>query len=317
MHVNAGDRIFTYTGGVLDVQMTEVNQQFCMDTRDVLETSAVQLAGRNHPRGVTYYAPASLRAAAHAITHPDFTLTGFAALALYGLPFFADACDTVMIGPSTERKRDGSRYQPTLIRGSLQPDETWHLRCQGRQIPVATPALAVVQALKLIRKEEVVWPTVPVQGKDATFVRAVQLVDAARRFTSVDPEAIVAASHQKLDSRWVKKVIAASSRHADSPKETEMRLLAQLVADHYGLTLAEQVLITKGDQPITRLDLAFLEPKVGLMYDGAHHWDHQRRQKDAWINLETAALRWIMLRFASETLATLPETLGRLFDQIL
>lgn len=320
MHVAPGDLLIraddAVSGGALN-GLLEVAGGYSIPQRFARELPIARTASRHHPRGVTYQIPAAYRAAAFGLAYPDFTVTGFGALALYGLPYLSDACDTVLAGPGVDRKQLATASTPTLVRGQLRPGEVWTVKCAGRPITVATPPVVTAQALKAIRQGEARWSTVSVDGKDSDFVRAVQVVDAVRRFLSLETEEIIRASRQKLNSRWVSDVVAASSQYADSPKETEMRLLAQLVADQYGLTLEEQVVIRKNGEPVTRLDLALMELKIGLMYDGAHHWDHERRQKDAKINLEVAALKWTLLRFASATLHTLPTTVAGLLDEIL
>lgn len=320
MHVVPGDLLIrasdAVSGGALN-GLLEVAGGYSIPQRFATERAIARAAARHHPRGIAYEIPAAYRAAAFGLAHPDFTVTGFAALALYGLPFFADACDTVLAGPRVDRKQLATASTPTLVRSQFSPGEVWIVKCAGKPITVVTPPVATAQALKAIRQGEANWPTVSVDGKDPAFVRAVQLTDAARRFLGVDTEELIRVSSQKLNSRWVGEVIAASSPNADSPKETEMRLLAQQIADRYGITLEEQVVVRKDREPVTRLDLAFTEPKVGLMYDGAHHWDFERRQKDAKINLELATLKWTLLRFASATLHTLPTTVAGLLDEIL
>ena len=281
MHVVPGDLLVrardAVPGGALN-GLVEVAGGYSIPQRFATERAIARAAARHHPRGVAYEIPAAYRAAAFGLAHPDFTVIGFGALALYGLPFFADACDTVLAGARVDRKQLATASTPTLVRSQFSPGEVWTVKGAGKPITVVTPPVAVVQALKAIRQGEANWPTVSVDGKDPAFVRAVQLTDAARRFLGVDTEELIRVSRQKLNSRWVGEVVAASSPNADSPKETEMRLLAQQIADRYGITLEEQVVVRKDGEPVTRLDLAFTEPKVGLMYDGAHHWDFERRQ---------------------------------------
>ena len=140
-------------------------------------------------------------------------------------------------------------------------------------------------------------------------MRAVQLIDATRRFCNLNPEPIRTTAFGRLDKRWLSKVLAASSALADSPKETEMRLMAAPVARKHGVTLAEQVVIRNAwGKRVTDLDLALVEPRIGLMYDGAHHWDKQQRTRDSLIQIELVAQGWQVLRFAEGTLARLPET---------
>ena len=97
-------------------------------------------------------------------------------------------------------------------------------------------------------------------------------------------------------------------------QETEMRLLVEEVANRFGLTVREQHPVHQSGRLITVFDLALIEPRVGIMYDGRHHWDYQQRQKDALINLDVTAEGWTPLRFSSGTLPELPARLERLLS---
>lgn len=280
-----------------------INHEFSLPVTMLREPHLVAHAARHHPRGIAYPVPAADRAVAHALAYPGTTVTGMGALALYGLPFLADGCDTVLLGTGIRKNRAATALTPALWRRELRPNETWTVICAGQPICVASPPVAAVHALASIRRGECAWPA------HSAFVRAVQLIDATRRFCNLHPESIRATAFGRLDSRWLSKVLGASSALADSPKETEMRLLARPVAREHGLTLAEQVVIRNAwGKRVTDLDLALLEPRIGLMYDGAHHWDKQQRTRDSLIQIELVAQGWQVLRFAEGTLARLPET---------
>lgn len=280
-----------------------INHKFALPGAMLREPHLVAHAARHHPRGIAYPVPAPDRAVAHALAYPGTTVTGFGALALYGLPFLADGCDTELLGSGIRKNVPATDLSPALRRGELRPNETWTVFCAGQPISVASPPLAVVHALASIRRGESAWPA------PSVFVRAVQLIDATRRFCNLNPEPIRTTAFGRLDKRWLSKVLAASSALADSPKETEMRLLAAPVARKHGVTLAEQVVIRNAwGKRVTDLDLALVEPRIGLMYDGAHHWDKQQRTRDSLIQIELIAQGWQVLRFAEGTLAGLPET---------
>lgn len=278
---------------------------------DAIPPEVAERAARFHPRGVAYTVPAPHRALAHMLNHPSLAATGFAALALYGLPFLADCADTVLTGPAVPRKQLATASRPGLTRSD--PCELWRLQFFQKVLSAVPPAVALAQALALVKKGEAAWEVVPVPECGDTFVRAVQLVDAARRFLSIDPVELLAASRQRVDLPWLVSVLIASSTLADSPKESEMRLLAQEIARTFKLTLTEQfVLSDASGRAVTRFDLAFVELKIGLMYDGAQHWEHKRRHKDTRINLEAAVLDWQVLRFSAWTLELLIPTLDRI-----
>lgn len=106
-------------GGLLHVNpgrippgMASVNGQFLVP-RDYLRPSSVVLRDAvRHPRRVQYAVPAQYRAAACALTHPGTTLTGFGALALYGLPYLADAHDVVLIAPKNRMQSSAASSAP-------------------------------------------------------------------------------------------------------------------------------------------------------------------------------------------------------------
>ncbi|PAT07686.1 hypothetical protein CKJ82_08470 [Corynebacterium hadale] len=291
-----------------------INREFSLPATMLREPNLVAHAARHHPRGIAYPVPATDRAVAHALSHPGTTVTGMGALALYGLPFFADACDTVLVGPGIRKNRPATQYTPALWRLKLREHEAWTVMCAGQPISVAAPPLAAVHALLSIRRRESAWHTFDASA----LTRAVQLIDATRRFLNLTPESIRISASLRLDRRWLSQVLGASSALADSPKETEMRLLATPVAQKHGLTLAEQVVIrNRWGKRVTDLDLALMEPKIGLMYDGAHHWDKQQRTLDSLIQIELVAQGWQVLRFAEGTLARLPESVEEVLRRTL
>ena len=305
------DGMTMLAGGLLHVNpgrippgMASVNGQFLVP-RDYLRPSSVVLRDAvRHPRRVQYAVPAQYRAAACALTHPGTTLTGFGALALYGLPYLVDAHDVVLVSPTLSVKRWGRSFTPTLMRKQLKPNEVWKVVCRNVLINIATPPVAVAQALQLIRTQRCSWP-VHATGDEETRVRAVQLVDACRRFLGVAPEQITAAGRGRANNRWLADVLRASSVLADSPMETEMRLLAAPVARKFGLKLEEQFEFWADGQLISRADLAFPEAKVALYYDGGHHDEKGTRVRDTRIDLHLTSIAWRPLRYGTNMLGGL------------
>ena len=277
------------------------------------EPRMVARGARHHPRGIAYPRPAAERAVSHWLVRPGLTVTGFGALALYGLPVLADDCDTVLAGPRINRTRPATQLTPALLRTTFRPGETWTVICAGHRVSVAAPGLAAVHALMSIRRGDSAWHTTA----GSTLTRAVQLIDATRHFLNLHLDPIRTAAKHRLDRDWLEQVLAASSPLAQSPKETEMRLLAAPLARQYGLTLQEQVVITnKWGKRVTDLDLALMEPRIGLMYDGIHHWDKAQRTKDSLINIELAAQGWRLFRFSDGTLHRLPSMLDDLLARL-
>ncbi|WP_157672467.1 hypothetical protein [Corynebacterium mycetoides] len=259
----------------------------------------MEVQARHHPRALRYPAPAAARALAHAVERPRAVLTGFSALAVYGLPYLVEGHDTTLSCPVAANSNGGA-LTPTIRRSTHKPEEVWTVKVQGYPFRVAAPAVATVQALKT-------------SGSD--ILRAVQLVDCVRRYFSITPEALREAGHYRIRKPWLDKVVRLSSALADSPKETEMRLMVQELSHRFHVSVREQYPVFLGSRLITVFDLALLEPKIGLMYDGQHHWDFQQRQKDSLINLEVTTQGWTPLRFSAGTLPELPQRLGRLLSE--
>lgn len=288
-----------------------INSLFSIPVHEIRPTELAREGRLHHPLDLEYQVPAAYRAVAHALAHPDLVVVGFGALALYGLPVLVDDQDTVLAGPKIRINQPAGADRPALVRGTFDPDEVRTLLYLEEPVRVVSPGLAVVQALKLIKAGKVTWPVETVSD-DPAFVRAVQLVDASRRFLNTTPSDILAAARERLDHRWLKKVLSASSSKADSPKETEMRLILQKVATKFGFQLEEQVPARLQGRLVTTLDAALMEPRYGYMYDGIHHWQKTQRVKDARINLDLTLLDVLPLRFATGTLSTIPAYTERL-----
>lgn len=321
MTISAGAALVELPEGKNVPGFSRVAGPFAVTAGDEIPLAISRRHAKHHVSGVQYRAPAEFRAAAFALTHPNYVVSGFAALALYGLPFFVDACDTVLVSETLTRAQPAGPHQPQLMRATIPSENLWHLRCRGKTINVAAPPLAVAQALKVVRRQLNGWDVAETTGYEPAFIRAVQLIDASRRHLGIDPISILAASRNHLDLKWVTEVLVHSSALADSPKETEMRLIALKIADEFGLVLDQQVPLTRGQEWVTRFDLALIDPatgrKFGLMYDGAHHGDRGQQLKDAKANLEATVQDWVPLRFDAGTLSTMYPTLRRYFARVL
>ncbi|EEI16299.1 hypothetical protein M3A76_09920 [Corynebacterium sanguinis] len=259
-------------------------------------TWAVLADARNHPRSIEYGAPAAARALALAVEHPNCIVVGHSALAIYGLPHLVEGRDTTLVLPRAASST-GRALTATITRRGCRIDEAWTVTINGYPFRVANPAVATAGALKAIGGAE---------------LESIQLVDAVMRHLSVTPDEIRAAARYRVNRRWLEKILALSSPFADSPKETEMRLATSKVADRFGITMQQQMPLYSNSRLVTVFDLALAEPKIGLMYDGSHHWEYDQRQKDSLINLDATALGWTPLRFSSGTLPQLPERLSAL-----
>ena len=262
-----------------------------------------------------YQVPAAYRAAAFGIENPSTVVLAHGALALYGLRYRVEGKDTVLMDPSAERNSHGNIYKPSIVRRGCKPEHVWQVRHYGHAFQVASPAAATAQVLREIRRTS--------QSNGHTFaghsmdlVEAITLIDCVRRHLGIDPTDIMQASSGTVCQRWLTRALAKSSKMADSPKETEMRLLAQMVCDEFGLRLEEQVVVRDRGKIVTTFDLAIPELGIGIMYDGAHHGEAKQWHKDAEINTDLTICGWRVLRFTSASLHKFVEKLVALIRAI-
>lgn len=272
------------------------------DSANLRPANLVYHQAAHHPQRITYHAPAALRAVAMALERPGHIICGLSALAVFGLPFFADSCDTTLFW-KVRKTEPPTQFTPHVLR---EPNgEWWTVTFQGLSLRISPPDLAAAHAIMHVRTAKHSWEVFPVQDLAPVDIRTIQLIDAIRRHLPLSPTDILAACHKRIERAWIEPLVAQSSDKADSPKETEMRLICQALCDELRLTLLEQVPVRNGDRLVTTLDLAIQELKIGIMYDGDHHLERSQRDKDSRINLECAVLGWQVLRVTVGTLGQL------------
>lgn len=264
-----------------------------------------------HPRGIVYRAPADARAVAMALEHPHHSICGLSALAVYGLRFFADCCDTTLHGP-VKRTVEATQFTPRVTRVAWT--KTWTVFFQNRPLMVSEPALAVAEAIAGVRSRSLLWAVPQIEGWSPEEIRAIQLLDAVRRFLGVDCDQIVVASKSRVNKRWLLKMISHSSALSDSPKETEMRLICSRICADLGVELSEQVPLIANGKVVTVFDLAITELKIAIMYDGELHLQRKQRDRDSRINVESALQGWVVIRFTAGTLFASARYLERLVE---
>lgn len=284
-----------------DLTYHQVSADRYLATEHCREAWRVDNDARHHPRGVRYHGCAAARAIAHAVERPGSIVSGFSALALYGLPYLVEGADTTLLASSGRNQLAGPCL-PTIRRHSRATFPIWKVTHRGVGLRTASPVAAVVQALIQVKRGEHCWNVVDVEGLSAEEVRAVQLVDCVRRFWGITLADITAAARHKINASWLRKVLRLSSSLADSPKETEMRLLVAVLAARYGHVVQEQVPLVVDGRTVTTFDLAIPDLKIAVMYDGEHHSDYKQRNKDSSINLKMTLAGWTPARCSSRTM---------------
>lgn len=297
-----------------DKRYYPVSKRLYVREEDMRDAGVVGMEARNHPHGITYYAPAATRAVVHAYERPGSVVSGFSALALYGLPFLVEGADTTLLA-QVRRNTPATQSSPALRRPTTAPLERRTLTHRGVTIQAVSPRIAVIQALSQIKRGEHRWTTVNVEGFEAVDVMAVQLVDCARQFFGLTCEELAAAGKNRIERRWLQRVLNNSSALAESPKETELRLKVEALLRGYDYELKEQWVFTDQGRIVTRFDLAIPELKIGVMYDGEHHLKRSQRDKDALINLTSTLHGWTVIRCSFGTMEKALEVLAQFLER--
>lgn len=152
-------------------------------------------------------------------------------------------------------------------------------------------------------------------ARRADLVAGVVVLDALLGLRKLSAEGVLRMAEQCHGWRGVRqvpRVVALADARAESPKETELRVILAL----RGLApTAVQLVIRDGSQRhIARVDLAYPEAKLALEYDGSQHADTRLADSDRERNL--AALGWQVLRFTNAELQQ-PERLAALVARVL
>lgn len=246
---------------------------------------------------------------------PTHIASGYSALTLYRLPYLTDAAPVTFIGP-TSKTRSPTPTTPGLKRRGADGIALTTVHHFGHTIYAAAPAYATIQAIQMLKSGEHSPAVITPEGLDPLQVQAVQLVDCVRRHLNVSTSSLRQAADWRVEKRWLNKVLKLSSKLADSPRETELRLLLHAVTKQRRLKLSEQVPAYRGRRLITTFDFAIEPLKIGIMYDGQHHWEYDQRQKDARINLDLALEGWTVVRFAAATFHEVVPRMEELLDRM-
>ena len=103
------------------------------------------------------------------------------------------------------------------------------------------------------------------------------------------------------------KVLSLAAVGAESPMETRLRL----VLARAGLPAPVlQYPVWGGDGTcVARLDLAYVEARLGIEYDGECHWERRAVRKDLLRQNALRAAGWTLLRFTSDDVLVHPQRL--------
>lgn len=172
------------------------------------------------------------------------------------------------------------------------------------------PRLIVVRGDRLLDGETQFVDDLPVTtpartafdlGRRLTPRHSVPRIDALMNATDVKPEEIdaVIARHPRVrglrNLRWVLRIIDGG---AESPYESMTRML--LVQNGFPRPQTQVRVCDPGGSVVARLDMGWPQWRVGVDFDGAHHWtDPRQYTRDIERYAQLADLGWTDIRLTS------------------
>lgn len=107
------------------------------------------------------------------------------------------------------------------------------------------------------------------------------------------------------------KVLSLAAVGAESPMETRLRLM--LVRAGLPAPVLQYPVSNRDGTCVARLDLAYVEARLGVEYDGECHWEPRAVRKDLLRQNALRALSWSLLRFTADDVLRHP---GRTVAQV-
>lgn len=214
-------------------------------------------------------------------------LCGGAAAVLHGEKYFG----TELVDDEVQLWLPTWRTAPPgiVVRGwSARPES---LRIRG--MPATTPDRTAIDLARQLRSD----------------TRAIAALDSMCNAGGTEPDAIAATGFVMAGQPGVRRVLGLLPEVdplAESPKETEMRLIMG-ATDLPPFESQVEVRDELGGV-VSRLDLGNRRWKVGLQYDGGDHLQRDRRDADSAMMMRLAALGWEVRRVTQGMLPT-PRTL--------
>jgi very-short-patch-repair endonuclease len=241
-------------------------------TRQMLRTKFVKLHHNVYARKGFQLDAADRARAAWLWSRRKATLVGHSAAAMHGTQWLPDDAPAELA-----RVRQPAPDGIVIHSGAIADDEV----CLRASIYCTTPART---AYDIGRR---------VPG-DTAIIRIDALLNATR-WTVADIEQIADRYPGARGIRRLRAALDLVDGGAESPKETELRLL--LVRDELPRPVTQ---IRVGRR---RIDMGWPEWKVGVEYDGEQHWTDPRRHAEDIERLEyLAAQGWIIVRVSARQL---------------
>lgn len=249
--------------------------------RELRQFHAAVYPGVWMPRGVEISAVDRARAA-WLWSGRRGVLAGSSASALLGAKWIDPDAAAELVHTNRRPPQLIAVYSDTLLPGEIQ---------QLRGLPVTTPARTAFDL-----------------GRRLEFTTAVQRIDALMQATDVKVDDVYAVMAQHGGVRGLKQ-LSAVLELVDGGSESPYESLTRIMLVRNGFPRPEtQIRVCDDDGfVVARLDMGWPEYRVGVDFDGAHHWtDPRQRSKDVERYARLPELGWIDVRVTSSMLHNNP-----------
>ncbi|QEN16990.1 endonuclease domain-containing protein [Mycolicibacterium sp. ELW1] len=210
-------------------------------------------------------------------------LAGLSASALLGAKWIDSDVAAELVHTNRRAPQLISVHSDTLLPVEIQ---------QTRGLPVTTPARTAFDL-----------------GRRLDVTAAIQRIDALMNATEVkvdDVSAVIAAHRGVRGLRQLRDALDLVDGGSESPYETLTRIL--LVRNGFPRPQTQIRVCDDDGYVVARLDMGWPEYRVGVDFDGAHHWtDPKQRSKDIERYARLPELGWIDVRVTSSMLHNNPE----------
>jgi hypothetical protein len=214
----------------------------------------------------------------------DGVLCGLSASALLGANWIEPGNPAELIHSNRRRPSEMVIHSDTLLKGETR----------------------VVDGMKVTAPARTAFDL----GKHLPVDEAVQRIDSLMNATGVNVDAVaaVAARHPGVRGlRRLRETLALVDGGAESPYETKTRLL--LVGAGFPPLQTQIPVRDEFGRVFARIDMGWPEYRVGVEFDGAHHWDDPKQR--SWDIDRFAKLSdrdWIDVRLTSGILHNRPQS---------
>jgi hypothetical protein len=210
---------------------------------------------------------------------------GVSAAALHGTKWLDATLPAELNQPHRHKTNGILLHSDKLADGEL---------CTANGIPVTTPARTAYDL-----------------GRRRGLTTAVIRMDALMQATNLKPTEVEAIADRHRGARGIvqlREAIGLSDGGAESPQETRTRL----ILTRAGLRPQQTQIVVFDDcgEFVHRIDMGWVDWKVGVEYDGAQHWtDPDVRANDIETQAVLEALGWRIIRVGNDMVRYRPNVI--------